>query len=67
MTGHDVKVLPVESEDVAELGVAELRRAQRDRIKHRLHVRRGTRNDAENLARRGLLFEGFRKLLRTFG
>ena len=58
VVGHEVEQRPVEPEEVAELGLAELRRAPGDRVEDRLDVGRRARDDAQDLAGRGLLLEG---------
>jgi hypothetical protein len=56
MMGGKVRALAVEPEDVAELSGAELRCALRDRVEHRLDVRRRLADDPESGCR-GLLLE----------
>jgi hypothetical protein len=54
---HEVKQPPVEPKEKAELALAEACRAMRDGVKHRLDVGRRARDDAQDLARRGLLLK----------
>ena len=56
---HVVHRVPVGSEDLAELGIAEPPPALRDGVEDRLSVGRGARNDAQDLSGDGLLLEGF--------
>jgi len=63
MVGHEVKELAIELEDVAELRLAEPRRALRDCVEHGLDVGRRARDDAEDLAGRGLLLQRLRQAL----
>src|SRR5215475_8810140 len=46
---------------------AQSRRAPRDRLEHRLHIRWGAADDAKHLARCGLVFESLCQFLRSLG
>src|SRR5262249_16084817 len=57
IVGYEVEKLPVEPKEVAELSLAESPRALRDRVEHRLDVRRRAGDHPQDLAGRGLLLE----------
>jgi hypothetical protein len=59
LAGHEVDELTVEPEYAAFLHVAQPHCVLDDRIEHWLDVGRRPRDDAQDLARRGLLFQGF--------
>src|SRR5215467_12637662 len=69
MRGHEMNKNPVEPEHVAELSLAELCCAPRDRVEHGLDVGRRTGDYAQYLASRDLVFERLLKLAlaRLFG
>ena len=55
--------LAVESEHVRRAGAAQLQRGGRDCVEDRLHIRRRLADHAQDLARRGLLLQGFQQAL----
>src|SRR5207248_5386955 len=55
--GREMDELPVKPEHVAELSLTEPRGALRHGVKHRLHVSRRARDDAQHLRGRHLLFQ----------
>jgi hypothetical protein len=57
MMGNEVKETSVQSENVTELGLAELRSSFGDYIKDRLNVAAGARNCAQDVISRGLLLQ----------
>src|SRR5215831_13802945 len=65
MRGHEMNKIPVEPEHVAELSLAEFRRAPGDRVEHGLDVGRRTRDYAQYLGGCCLIFKGFLQLALT--
>ena len=61
VVGHEVDAFAVELENRAELAVAQLHRALRDHVEHRLRVGWGTRNHPQDLADRRVLLQCLRQ------
>ncbi len=60
--GCEVECLAIESEQGAELGVADAGRILQDRAKHRFELTRGVGDDLKHVGRRSLLLQSFAEL-----
>src|SRR5260370_432478 len=65
MAAGEVEEISVEPQDEGELAVAKPHRALGNGVKHRLHVSRRPRDDAQDIAGRSLVFERLGQLARA--